>query len=311
MRVFLAGATGAVGRPLVKQLSGAGHEVVAITRSRERAESLREAGVEALVCDALDADAVRQAVCACRPEAILNQLTALSGRFTPRRYRAWVAPTNRLRREGTRNLVDAALAAGTRLFVSQSLAFAYRRDGTGLKTEEDALFDADMGFGPAVAAIRELEQMTLQTPGLTGVVLRYGWLYGPGTAFASDGDFARMTRRRAYPIVGPGTGVFSFIHVEDAAAAAARALERGRSGTFNIVDDDPAPMSEWLPAYAEALGAPRPLRVPLWLARLGAARFVAETGVHVRGASNARAKQELGWEPRWRSWREGFRAGAG
>ncbi len=306
MRVLVAGATGVVGAPLVRMLQAAGHEVGGTSRDPARAAQLRALGAEPLVCDALDAESVHHAVGGFRPEAIVNQLTALSAPLNPRRYREWIAPTNRLRSEGTRNLVAAARAAGARRIISQSIAFAYRWDGPGLKTEADPLFEDDLGFADAVAALRELERLTLETPGLDGTVLRYGWFYGPGTLYAADGRVAADVRRRRFPIIAGGGGVFSFIHVEDAAAATLAALDRPAPGVFNVVDDDPAPMREWLPVYAAALGAPQPLRIPAWLARLGAAGFIVGTARHLRGASNARAKSELGWAPRWTSWRDGF-----
>lgn len=312
MRILVAGATGAVGRPLLRRLAEAGHEVLGTSRSEAGARAVRELRAEPVVVDALDAQAVRRAVTDARPEAIVNQLTALSGPLNPRRYIEWLEPTNRLRIEGTRNLVDAARDAGTRLLVSQSIAFAYRWSGDAPKTEDDPLFDgAPGGFDRAVSALRVLENATLKTPGLDGVVLRYGYFYGPRTSYASDGDVAAMVRKRQFPIVGRGTGRFSFVHVDDAAAATHAALERGRSGIFNIVDDDPAQMREWLPLYAEALGAKRPFRVPLPLARMFAGRFVADSAVHMRGAKNERARAELGWEPRWPSWRQGFREALG
>jgi nucleoside-diphosphate-sugar epimerase len=306
VKILVAGATGAIGRPLLRALGERGHDVAGTTRSHERARLVRELGAEPIVCDALDPDAVHDAVARWRPEVVANQLTALSVPFNPRRYVQWLEPTNRLRAEGTRNLAQAAAAVGTRLLVSQSIAFAYGWDGRGLKAEDDPLFDADLGFGPALAALQELEQRTLGTPGLYGVVLRYGYLYGPGTSYARNGDIADLVRRRRFPVVGSGTGQFSFIHVDDAASATAAAIERGQRGILNIVDDEPIEMRTWLPYYADVLGAKRPRRVPLWLARLATARFVADASVHQRGASNARIKRELQWEPRWRSWRQGF-----
>jgi nucleoside-diphosphate-sugar epimerase len=306
MRIFVAGAAGAVGRPLLRMLHERGHDVAGTTRTEEKTGLLRELGAEPVVCDALDANAVRDAIAGWQPEVIVNQLTALSAPFNPLRYARWLEPTNRLRVEGTRNLAQAAAAVGTRLLVSQSIAFAYRWDGSALKLEDDPLFDADRGFGPAVAALRDLEQRTLSTPALDGVVLRYGYFYGPGTSYASDGEIAELVRRRRFPIVGPGTGQFSFIHVDDAASATANAIERGKTGTFNVVDDEPAEMRAWLPYYAEVLGARPPRRVPLWLARLATARFVADASVRQRGAANARIKRELEWAPRWPSWRQGF-----
>jgi nucleoside-diphosphate-sugar epimerase len=287
-------------------LTERGHEVVGTTRSHKRAPSLRELGADPVICDALDASAVHEAVRKAQPEVIVNQLTALAAPLNPRRYREWLEPTNRLRSQGTRNLADAARVEGARVLVSQSVAFAYRWDGSTLKTEADPLFDADLGFGPTVTALRELEQRTSDTPGLEGIVLRYGYFYGPGTSYGRGGDVAELVRRRRFPVVAAGRGQFSFLHVDDAASATVTAIEHGTAGTFNVVDDEPAEMRAWLPYYAEVLGAKRPLRVPLWLARVATSRFLAEATARQRGASNARIKNELGWAPRWASWRQGF-----
>ncbi|MHB8658462.1 MAG: NAD-dependent epimerase/dehydratase family protein [Solirubrobacteraceae bacterium] len=312
MRVLVAGATGAIGRPLLRMLREHGHETLGTTRSEANADALRELGAKPIVCDVLNRGSLGQALSTAAPEAIVNQLTDLSAPLNPRKYAQWLAPTNRLRIEGTRNLAEAATEAHTRLLVSQSVAFAYRWDGDGLKSEDDPLFDdAPSGFDRAVAAIRELERRTLETSGLDGIVLRYGYFYGPGTSYARDGQFAVMTRKRQFPIVGSGTGRFSFVHIEDAAAATLAALERGRPGVYNVVDDEPAEMREWLPAYAEALGAKPPRRVPHWLARLVANRFMADSSLELRGASNAKAKRELGWQAHHTSWRQGFRATLG
>jgi len=312
MRVLVAGATGAVGRPLLRMLRERGHEVLGTTRSEAKADALRELGAEPVICDALDRESLRRAVLATTPEAIVNQLTDLSMPLNPRKYAEWIEPTNRLRIEGTRNLAEAAVEAGTRLLVSQSVAFAYRWDGERLKTEDDPLFDdAPGGFDRAVAALRELERLTLETTGLDGIVLRYGYFYGPGTSYARGGQFAEMTRSRKFPIVGSGRGRFSFVHVEDAAAATLAAVEDARGGVYNIVDDEPAELREWLPFYAESLGAKPPRRVPRWLARIFAGPFMAESSVKLRGASNDKAKRELGWRPRWTSWKEGFREALG
>ncbi len=313
MRVLVAGATGAIGQPLLRMLREGGHETFGITRSEANADVLRGLGAEPVVCDALDRESLRQAVHTVAPEAIVNQLTDLSARLNPRRYAQWLEPTNRLRIEGTRNLAEAAVDSGTRLLVSQSVAFAYCWDGDGPKTEDDPLFDnAPSGFDRSVAAVRALERHTLETPRLDGVVLRYGYFYGPRTSYARDGQFAQMTRKRQFPIVGSGTGCFSFVHVQDAAVAAIASLERGRPGSvYNVVDDEPAEMREWLPAYAEALGAKPPRHVPHLLARLVTNRFMADSSVKLRGASNAKAKRELGWQPHHTSWRDGFRDALG
>jgi 2-alkyl-3-oxoalkanoate reductase len=306
MRILVAGATGAIGRPLLRMLSERGHDVAGSTRTPEKAGQVGKLGAEPIVCDARDPNAVHEAIARWQPEVIVNQLTSLSAPFNPRRYFKWLEPTNRLRAEGTRNLAQAAAATGVRLLVSQSVAFAYHWEGNAPKTEDDPLLDVDMGFGPALAALRELEQRTLRTPGLDGLVLRYGYFYGPGTSYASDGDVAQLMRRRRFPVVGSGAGQFSFIHIDDAASATVAAIEAGERGSLNVVDDEPTEMRAWLPYYADVLGAKPPRRVPHWLARLATGRFLAEASERQRGASNARIKQQLQWGPRWPSWRQGF-----
>jgi 2-alkyl-3-oxoalkanoate reductase len=307
VRVFVAGATGAVGRPLVPKLVAAGHEVTGTTRSEQRAEAIRAAGATAAVVDALDAQALRRSVEAAAPEVIVHELTALPDRFRPRAKDLYDA-TNRIRREGTRNLLDAAHAAGARRFVCQSIAFACRPGAQPEVKDEDAplALEAPPPFGEGVRVIDEMERAVLGAEGIDGLVLRYGWFYGPGTYYAEDGTMTADVRRRRFPIVGSGSGLFSYIHVDDAADATVAAVERGAPGIYNVVDDDPGAMRDWLPVFAEAVGARPPRRVPVWLARLVAGKMVA--GVNLQpGASNAKAKRELGWEPRWRSWREGFR----
>ncbi len=305
MKVFVAGASGALGRPLVKQLVAAGHEVTGMTRRQQQAEAIREAGAEAVVCDVFDAGALNEAVAAAAPEVVVNALTALPQRFKPKAD--YLAATNRVRTEGTRNLLAAARAAGARRIVAESVAFFYEPEGEWVKDEEARLMVAPPGrFAAGRDALVELERSVLGADGLEGVVLRFGWLYGPGTYYAADGSMAEETRKRRNPVIGAGTGTFSFVHVEDAAAAIVAALDRGAPGTYNVVDDEPAQLREWLPAYAEALGAKPPRRVPVWLARLAAGADLASTAISMRGASNAKAKRELGWEPAHPSWRTGF-----
>jgi nucleoside-diphosphate-sugar epimerase len=307
MKVFVAGASGAIGRPLVARLMAAGHEVTGSTRSCGRAEAIRSMGAEAVIVDAFDAEALRAAVTQVAPEVVVHELTALPDRFDPRKKDLYDA-TNRLRAETTPHLVEAARAAGARRFVCQSVAFSYAPRPGRLHDEGDPLFlEAPPPFAGAVRTIADMERTVLEAPGLEGLVLRYGWLYGPGTYYADDGATAQDVRRRRFPVVGRGSGVFSFIHVDDAAEATVAAVARGAPGVYNIVDDDPGPMREWLPAYAHAVGAKPPRRVPLWLARLVAGGSVATMSTTLRGASNAKAKRELGWEPRWSSWHEGFR----
>jgi 2-alkyl-3-oxoalkanoate reductase len=306
MRVFVAGASGVIGRALVPQLVAAGHEVTGTARSEERAEAVRAAGARAVVCDALDAEALRAAVTEAAPEVVVHQLTALPHRFDPRDREIYTA-TNRVRTEGTRNLIDAASAAGARRLVCQSIAFAYAPGARPEVMDEDAplALGSPPPFGDGVRAIEAMERAVLGAEGLEGVVLRYGWFYGPGTFYADDGSVAHDVRRRRFPVIGKGTGLFSFVHVDDAASATVAAVERGAPGIYNVVDDDPAPQREWLPAYADAIGAKKPFRVPVWIARLVVGKIATVAGVQP-GASNAKAKRELGWKPRWRSWREGF-----
>ena len=307
MRIFVAGATGAVGRPLVPRLVAAGHEVTGMTRSPRGAEAIRSAGARAVIVDAFDREALEEMVAQATPDVLIHELTSLPDRFDPRKKDVYEA-TNRVRTEGTRNLLDAAEAAGTGRVVCQSIAFAYRPEGQPRVLDESApLFtDGPPPFGPATKAVEVMERMVLEADGMDGVVLRYGWFYGPGTYYAADGSMAAEVRRRRFPVVGNGNGLFSFVHVEDAADATVAAVGRGAPGTYNIVDDEPAAMRDWLPVYAEAVGAKPPRRVPVWLARLVAGRMAAEMATVLPGASNARAKRELGWTPAYPSWRSGL-----
>jgi nucleoside-diphosphate-sugar epimerase len=309
MQVLVAGATGALGRQLVPRLVAAGHDVFGMTRSTARKRLLRQLGATPLVADALDPDAVGRAVAQAAPEVIVHQLTALSGSFDARHFDRTFALTNRLRTEGTAHLLAAARAAGTRRFVAQSYAgWPYERAGGPVKGEDAPLDPHPVaGMSETLAAIRRLESAVLGADWLEGLVLRYGGFYGPGTSLAPDGgEQTEQIRRRRVPVVGDGGGVWSFIHIADAADATVAAVERGGRGIYNIVDDDPAPVAEWLPAMADALGAACPRHLPRWLARplAGAAATVMMT--EVRGASNAKAKRELGWQPRHASWREGL-----
>ncbi len=306
MRVFVAGASGAIGRPLVPKLVAAGHEVTGMTRSEARAEDVRAAGARAAVVDVFDSDALAAAMRGASPEVLIHELTSLPDRIDFRKEDTYAA-TNRVRTEGTRNLIDAARTAGARRLVCQSIAFAYRMDGEGLKTEDDPLLaDAPGAFGSGVSALREMEATVLGSEGIDGLVLRYGFFYGPGTYYAADGTSTEDVRRRRMPIVGKGSGVFSFIHVDDAADATVAAVEQGAPGVYNIVDDEPAPMSEWVPVFAEAAGAKPPRRVPVWLARFVAGKAVSGFAVALRGVSNEKAKRELGWQPAHPTWRTGF-----
>jgi nucleoside-diphosphate-sugar epimerase len=306
MRVFVAGGAGVIGRRLVPQLVAAGHTVVGTTRRPERVAVLKSMGAEAALCNALDAAAVTKAVREAAPDVVMNQLTELPTRYDPRKLGPWYEKTSRLRVQGTENLLAAALSSGARRFIYQSIAFMYAPRGPRVLDEDAPLaVDAPEPFGATVRATLEGEQLTLRAERVEGVVLRYGWFYGPGTYFAPDGDFARQARQRRLPLIGSSGGVSSFLHVDDAASATICALDRGR-GAYNVADDDPAPAGEWIPVFCKAVNAPGPFHVPAWLARLLAGAFVVETMERARGASNARAKRDLGWEPRYRSWREGF-----
>ena len=309
MRVFVAGATGAIGRQLVPRLVGAGHEVHGMTRSESKQPMLRELGAVPVVADALDPDQVANAVGQARPDAIVHQLTALAGvmRYSERN----AAPTNRLRTEGMDYLLSAGQAVGVRRFVAQGVAGygAYVRAGAPVKSEEDPLDPTPpREMRETLAAIRHLEQAALGARWTEGIVLRYGAFYGPGTSLAAGEEQFELVRRRKFPLVGDGGGVWSFIHVADAAEATVAAVEHGSRGVYNVVDDDPAPVAEWLPALAQVLGAKKPMRVPRFIGRL----FAGEAGVmmmtEIRGASNAKAKRELAWRPAHPSWRQGFAA---
>jgi nucleoside-diphosphate-sugar epimerase len=309
VKVFLAGATGVIGRRLVPALLAAGHEVTAMCRSAESAEQARSAGAMSAMADALDASAVANAVAQARPDAVVNQLTALPKRIDPRRIERDFERNDRLRSEGSRILAGAARSAGVERLIAQSIAFMYESGPAGtLHSEHDALaLDPPASFARTANAVKTLEQTTLQAGGM---VLRYGYFYGPDSAIAPDGSIVSDLRRRRMPIVGSGAGVWSFVHVDDAAAATVLALE-APPGVYNVVDDEPAPVAEWLPALAKAAGAPRPMRVPAFLARLVAGEYGVTAMTKAQGASNERARRELAWEPTHRTWREGFRAALG
>jgi nucleoside-diphosphate-sugar epimerase len=311
MRVFVAGATGAIGRWLLPRLVQAGHNVVGMTRSAEKAEALRAACAEPVVADALNRAAVVRAVATTAPDIVVHELTALASFRDLRHFDREFAATNRLRTEGTDILVAAARAAGVRRIVAQSFAgWPYARKGAMVKSEDDPLDpDPPAQFRRTVEAIRYLENAVLTGNGLAGTVLRYGGFYGPGTSFAKGAQFVEAIRRRRFPIIGAGTGMWSFLHIDDAASATLAAIERASSGLFNITDDEPAPVREWLPFLAATIGAPPPRHLPAWLGRLLVGRIGVAMMNEVRGASNAKAKRELGWQPRFATWRDGFRNG--
>jgi nucleoside-diphosphate-sugar epimerase len=308
MRVFVAGATGAIGKQLVPRLVAAGHEVHGMTRSESKQAMLYELGAVPVVADALDPDQVAEAVGRARPDVIVHQLTAI-GALDMRHFDRDFALTSRLRTEGTDHLLSAGQAVGVRRFVAQSYFASYARIGAAVKSEEDPFDPAPAReMRETLAAIRHLEEAVLGARWTEGIVLRYGAFYGPGTSMAPGGQQSELVRKRKFPLVGDGGGVWSFIHIADAAEATVAAVEHGSRGVYNIVDDDPAPVAKWLPALAQELGAKKPMRVPRFIGRL----FAGEAGVvmmtEVRGASNAKAKRELGWRPAHPSWRQGFAA---
>jgi nucleoside-diphosphate-sugar epimerase len=307
MRIFLAGATGVIGRPLLRRLLADGHEVTGTTRSEQRAAALREQGAHAVVLDAFDRDAVHAAVRAAQPEVVIHQLTDLPQKLNPRKYADAIAGTNRLRRETVPTFLDAARAAGARRIVVQSIAFVLRPEGPWVQDETAPFAELPPPMGDGPAAVRAMESALLGAEGIEGIALRYGFYYGPGTAFGPGGYSAGEIARRRFPIVGTGEGRFSFVHIDDAVEATVLALDHGAPGIYNVVDDEPAPARDWIPAMAAAMGAKPPRRVPLWLARLAAGPLALQM-VAQRGSSNAKARRELGFVPRYPSYREGFPA---
>jgi nucleoside-diphosphate-sugar epimerase len=309
MNVFVAGATGAIGRPLLDRLQDEGYGVTALTRSQDSAAQLRGRGVRAVVADVFDRAAVHQAVIDARPEVVINQLTSIPQNLDMRRITQEFEATNRLRIQGTQILTAAAQAAGARRFIAQSFAPYYTPHGSGLASEDQALYlDGPSAFAGIVQAIVSLERTVLDAQGIEGVVLRYGLFYGPGTSYASDGSFAEAVRQRKMPIIAPGTAEFSFIHVDDAADATVLAMNKGEPGIYNIVDDEPTPLHEWLPEVADLLEAPQPMRIPKLLGQLVGGRAAMFFMNEQRGVSNRKAKEQLGWQPRHTSWRDGFRS---
>jgi nucleoside-diphosphate-sugar epimerase len=306
--VFVAGATGAIGQQLVPRLVAAGHAVHGMTRRESKQAMLRELGAVPVVADALDPDQVAAAVARARPDVIVHQLTALAG-LNMRHPEREVALTNRLRTEGTDHLLSAGQALGVRRFVAQSNSVGYARTGGPVKSEADPLDAAPPGkMRDAQAALRHLEQAVLDARWTEGIVLRYGGFYGPGTDLAPGGIMYELIRRRKFPLVGGGGGVWSFVHIADAAVATVAAVEHGTRGVYNVVDDEPARVAEWLPALARALGAKQPMRVPRFVVRLLAGEEAVMMMTSVRGASNAKAKRELGWRLAYPSWRQGLAA---
>ena len=305
MKVLVSGASGAIGRFLIPQLVEAGHDVVGMTRRQDKADALSELGARGVIVDALDRQAVRRVVLDAEPEAVIDELTSLPPDYDLRNPRLYDA-NDEVRSKGTTALHDAAREAGARRFIMQSVAFLYAPEGDWVKTEDARPWlDAPMPFRRGIKVLHDNEQRVTGDPDVEGVALRYGFFYGPGTYYAPDGSIAAQVRKRQFPIVGKGRGMTSYVHLYDAAGATVAALERGR-GIYNIVDDEPAPLREWVPVYARAIGAKRPLRIPAWLARMFAGGAIASMATALRGASNAKARSELGWQPVLPTWREGF-----
>ncbi len=306
MRVLVVGATGAVGRQLVPRLIAAGHQVSATTRSQDKMDSLRAAGSEPYLLDGLDGDAVGQTVARAEPDVVIHEMTAIPANLSLRRFDRSFAATNRLRTTGLDHLLAASAAQGVRRFIAQSYAgWPNARSGGPVKTEADALDpNPPAAQAESISAIKYLERAVQDSP-VPGVVLRYGSLYGPGASEA----FTALLRRRQMPVIGDGAGVWSFLHVTDAAEATVLAMAAGTPGVYNIVDDEPATVAQWLPVMAKGAGAKPPRRVPAWLGRLLGGEVGISVMTQVRGSSNAKAKRELGWQPIWPTWRDGFLRG--
>ena len=311
MRVFVAGASGAIGQRLVPLLVDSGHEVVGTTRTPAKVDGLRIVGATPVVLDGRDSEAVRRAILEAEPEVVVHEMTALSGDLDFRRFAETFTETNRLRTETTDVMIEAAVDAGARRFIAQSFAgWPNEQSGGPIKTEEDPLnTDPPKQVRETLGAILHLEAVTTGTAGIDGLALRYGGFYGPGNALGKGGAMLDAVANRQMPVVGGGGGIWSFIHIEDAAQATALAVDRGSPGIYNIVDDEPAPVSEWLPYLADVLGARPPRRIPAWLARLIVGEAAVSMMTKIRGSSNAKAKRELGWRLEYPTWRVGFREG--
>ncbi|MEV4537763.1 NAD(P)-dependent oxidoreductase [Asanoa sp. NPDC049518] len=312
MKIFVAGASGAIGSQLVPQLVARGHEVVGTTRSVAKTDALRALGAEPVVVDALDPDAVADAVARAEPEVIVHQLTALSGPADFRHAKRTFEATNRLRTEGTDHLLAAGRAVGVRTFVAQSNSLWMERTGAPVVDEDGRLeSDPPADAVPLVAALRHLEEAVTGIGWADGIAIRYGGFYGPGTdlSAAPDAVMTNGVRQRKFPIVGSGAGVWSMVHISDAAAATVAAIERGKPGIYHVADDEPAAVREWLPYLAHTLGAKPPRRVPAWLVRMLAGDFAVDMMTRAPGISSEKAKRELGWTLRFPTWRTGFVSG--
>ena len=309
MRVLIAGATGAIGRPLIGRLIAAGHDVAGLTRSETAAQTLRDCGAEPHSADVFDQASVIEACAAARPEVLVCQLTALPRALNLRKYARDLEPTNRLRRLATPNLIAGARAAGARRIVVQSISFITAPEGPAIHDETARPYDdAPSAMRPAVAAAVQMEREVLAAADLDPVVLRYGFFYGPGTHYGSGGSNITEISRRRFPVVGRGTGISSFVYIEDAASASVTALEGGASGLYNVTDDEPAPMHEWVPFVAGVIGAKPPRHLPVLIARLATGPHVVHFATTLRGNNNDRFKQTFAWSPSYPSWREGFQS---
>jgi 2-alkyl-3-oxoalkanoate reductase len=313
MRVFVAGSTGAVGKFLVPHLVQNGHEVVALVRDAQKAKALEVMGAQVALADALNKEELTAAIRRTEPEVIIHQLTALTGVGNFKKLDEEFALTNRFRTEVTDTMLVAARLVGTRRFIAQSFCgWPFAREGGPVKTEEDPLDpNPPASFSKILAAIRYLEDTVRKTTNLQALALRYGFFYGPGTGIAKDGLIVELVRKRRLPIVGDGAGIWSFIHISDVARATVAAVSHGDPGIYNVVDDEPAPVSTWLPALAEAVGAKPPYKVPVWLGKLAIGGSGVSMMTKIRGGSNAKTKRELGWELDYPSWRCGFVEGLG
>ena len=313
MKIFLAGATGAIGKRLLPQLVAAGHTVTGTTRTPDKADSIRKAGAKSEIVNALDKNEVLEAVQRTEPEVIIHELTGIPSRFNLRRFDQAFALTNRLRTEGTDYLLAAAREVGCRRFVAQSYAgLPYARSGPWVKSEEDALLSTpEPEARETFRAIRHVESAVLGETAIEGFVLRYGSFYGPGTSMGVGGSVLDDIRQRRFPIVGKGTGHWSFLHIDDAASATLAAVESKSPGLYNICDDEPAPVAEWLPFLAGVIGAKVPRHIPSWLGRIAIGSFGMAMMNEIRGASNQKAKSQMHWELKWPTWRQGFCEGLG